>query len=141
MTVSDVPLASANHGGQVDSPSVRARARARLAATLRDVKVLRRPRRTLVSDLRRAWWVVVRPPSLGEWWQSLRPDPLAVPAGSPLIRWAWIADSYTTGLILAGLSIMFHVAGSATRWAAKHPLRRWALITTVAATVAALVAF
>ena len=142
MTVRNMPMASANQNAGPDSPPAWTRARARLTATLRDVNLRRvgvAVGAVVRADLRRSWMAVAQPPTLREWWVGLAPDPLRVPAGSPLIRAAWTADSYVTGLLFGFASLLLLATGVVARWLAMHPLRRWSAITVVAATVAALI--
>jgi hypothetical protein len=141
VTVRNMPLASANQDARPDSPPAWTRARARLAATLRNVNLGRigSVGQIMWADLRRSWMVTARPPAIGDWWSGLRPDPLRVPAGSPLVRAAWIADSHVTGLVVGLASLALFATAACLRWLSMHPLRRWSAIAISAATVAALI--
>jgi len=144
MTVRDVAMP---HGTPVkggDSPWGRARARARVRITQRDVKAWKiasrlaaKTAQTVREDARNHWALTAEPPTLTEWFASIRTaDITKVPGRSPVLLWAWRVDNWITGSAFAAASIIWFTGAAAIRWCACHPMRRWAFITCSGAIVA-----
>lgn len=142
MTVSEIPLASDIRVGGVDRARVLTRARARLAVTFGDVKILTQAGRVwsvVAADARRWWLLAAEPPSLTSWLAGQAPAERRVPAGNGLLRGLWIVHNWTFGVVTTAASVLLLLVGGALRWLAGHPLRFWmacamacALVTWVA---------
>lgn len=127
-----MPLVSATPGAGSNA-GVRVRVRARLAATLRNVKI---PAWVGVvgGDVRRWWLVAEQPPSLQTWLASQSPALEKVPDRNAAIRAAWTAHNWTFGVFALAVSVVLLLAGGLFRWLAGHPARFWTATVIAAAT-------
>lgn len=139
MTVGEMPLAPATPDAGVDRARVIARSRARLEATLGDVKALHTAGRVwsvVVADARSWWLVAAEPPSLSAWLAAQSPAERRVPAGSGLLRGLWIVHNWTFGALVAAVSIVLFLAAAGLRWLAGHPARFWMAVAMASALIA-----
>jgi hypothetical protein len=107
---------------------VSARARARVAATKGDHKigpVWTSVRATVRADLHRWWLFTARPPSLQAWSRTQRVTVGRVPGDSALLRRLWVADNWSTGVVLRALATALQLLGAGLAWLAQSPARRW----------------
>jgi hypothetical protein len=137
----NVPLASASPVAVPHAPPVRAGARVRVAATLRNHKIGAVAGwfvAQLVADLRGWWLLADQPGPLAHWFTTHAP--VRVPADNRLLRAGWLAHNWTLGLAFAALSGLLFLAASGLRWLA-HPVRAWTFLLIVAASVGVAVAY
>lgn len=136
MTTANVPLAGASPVAVVDSPPGRARVRARVAVTVRGGKPAAwflQQTAAVRADVAAWWLLAAEPTSLQAWLAGQTPAERRVPAGSALVRTAWLVDNWTTGALMFGVSTFLYLAAGVLRWLAGHPARRWAAFAVVAA--------
>jgi hypothetical protein len=141
VTDRDVPLGTATPSGVVPA-RVRARARARVPATLRNYKigvVVAAVAEIVAADVRGWWLVADQPGPLARWFAVHRP--VRVPADSAVLRIAWHVHTWTVGLLFAALSGALFLAAGALRWLAGHPARAWTFLLIVATSTAVGVAY
>jgi hypothetical protein len=144
MTASDVALPHGSAQGAKGSPWARVRTRARLRVTQRDVKAWKiasrlatKTTQTVREDARNHWALTAEPPTLTEWFTSIRTSDISVvPGRSPVLLWAWRIDNWITGSMFAAASVLWFTGAAGIRWCACHPMRRWAFITCSGAIVA-----
>jgi hypothetical protein len=131
------------HNGRVpvvDSPAVRARARARIAATHSDRNRFRlagflTARKVSVPHWR-TW--AIRPGVLRDLWNSSAVDPKRIPDNSSVLRSAWLVSNWTDRLLLlAVITLLPTPASRPLRWTVQRPTRRYGLYLTVVALAAA----
>lgn len=138
VTVGEVPLAPATpavrHEGR-STQRVSTRARARIAATLRDGKI-GRTWVTVWRDARRSYLAAGRPVSPRAWVRVNRRVLTRVPDNSGVLRGFARTDQWTTGLLLIAVSTGLLLAAGGVSWVACHSVRRWAFLLTVALFVA-----
>ncbi len=118
----------------VDSPAVRARARASMPVTGRD-----RNEKADRSTRERGWspWTAV-PASLAQAWTASKVDPKRVPAKNGTLRLLWQVSNWTDRLLWFALALLLPAAATgAVRWLAQRPSRRWLTKLTLAALIGA----
>lgn len=138
MTVSDMPLASATRdqaGSGALCARVRAHARARLTATVRDGNPVARALSVVAGDVRSWWLVAARPASLRAWLRACRVEQARVPDGSGLLRGLWLVDNVLLGGLLLVGSVAAYLAAGGLRWLAGHPARRWPALLAAGALI------
>lgn len=108
-----------------------------VAAVAEAVGRLARARAAVGTDARSWWLLADQPPSLADWFASNKVEVAQVPDGNAALRVGWIVDSWVVGSLFVAASVALFLAGAGLRWASRHPLRRWSVIVTAAATVAA----
>lgn len=136
VTEREVP---ARHNGYVptlDSPAVRAPARARVPVTKSDRKIPAVGGSITVAA--RRWWAfTARPVSLRALWRLSAVDPKRIPGKHGGLHAAWFVSNWTDRLLMFALITLAPTALTGPlRWAATRPTRRWGLyLVTVALTV------
>lgn len=122
---------------EVDSPAVRARARASIEVT--DSEINGRGR---ISAIASSWWVwTAQPLSLQEMWRLSAVDPKRIPNDAGLLRLAWKASNGTDRLLMFLLVLLVPTALTGpVRWLTCRPTRRYGLyLVTVLLVVALLI--
>ncbi len=119
----------------LDSPAVRARARASMPVTGRD--------RNEKADrsTRKGWsaWTAV-PDSLQQAWVQSSLDPKRIPAGNGGLKVLWLVSNWTDRLLWFAVALIAPAGlTGAVRWAAQRPTRRWATLIVLAALTGAVI--
>lgn len=119
---------------EVDSPAVRARARASLTITDSEIKKGDRISRAVAG-----WWGLhVQPLSAADVWALSKVDPARIPLNAGLLRALWLVSNWTDRLaVFAVIQIAPTFLQAPLRFLAVRPTRRWALYLTTL-TLAAL---
>lgn len=123
------------HNGRVpdvDSPAVRARARASITITDGEIKKGDRISRAVAG-----WWGLhVRPLSTADAWNLSKVDPSRVPLNAGLLRALWQVSNWTDRLLIfAIVQVAPTFTQAPLRWIAVRPSRRWAIYLTLTALV------
>lgn len=137
-----MPLADATTGKGSDQTRMSARARARIAVTPRDGKILRvlaAAAGNVRSDTRRWWLYTSRPVSLRAWSRTLKVDASKVPGDSTLLRRAWTVDNHTTGRAFRYIATGLQLTAAGVAWLSCSPARRWFALLIVAVFCAPIV--
>jgi hypothetical protein len=134
-TVTDREVPARTNGAvpKLDSPAVRAPARARIPVTQGGDKISRQAGSITVAA--RRWWAfTARPASLRALWRLSAVDPRRVPGRNSGLTLAWHISNWSDRLLMFAL-----IAAAPTfltgplRWCATRPTRRWALYIVTAA--------
>jgi hypothetical protein len=120
---------------EVDSPAVRARARASLTITDSEIKKGDRISRAVAG-----WWGFhVQPLSMAEAWMLSKVDTRRVPNGSGLLCGLWHIFNWTDRLIMFALiQVAPTFLQAPLRWIACRPTRRYGLYTVTGLLITAL---
>ncbi|WP_203822615.1 hypothetical protein [Paractinoplanes ferrugineus] len=115
---------------EVDSPAVRARARARVPVADGDIKFGDRLRQAVTS-----WWLLTSEPmTLLALWNASKVDRKRVPAGNGVLRALWHVSNWSDRIVMfAVIAVAPTFATGALRWIAVRPTRRYGLYLTLAA--------
>jgi hypothetical protein len=122
-----------------DRPRVDAHARARLATTQRDGKILARVRRaghTVAADFRTAWWTPASLPTVAHVWHNLTPDIERVPGKSDVLQGFWTAYNIFVALPAVLLATGLIGALSTAAWVLTNPARAGLAFVLTATAVA-----
>ena len=114
----------------LDSPAVRARARASIPVTDSEIKKTGR-----VASFLASWWVwTARPTSFQDTWRMSAVDRTRIPNDSTVLRVLWHAGNWSERLIMFALILTLPTAFTGgLRLIAPRPTRRAGLYLTLAA--------
>lgn len=114
----------------LDSPAVRARARASIPVTDSEIKKTDR-----VASLLASWWAwTARPTSFQATWAMSAVDRTRIPNNSTVLRLLWQVSNWTDRLIMFALILTLPtVFTGGLRLIAQRPMRRLGLYLTFAA--------
>lgn len=137
VTGREIPARTNGRLPKLDSPAVRASARARIPITQRIGKIsdLAGP---IVVGWRRWWGFTARPLTIRALWRLSTVDQARIPRRSKGLTAAWHISNWSDRLLMFGLILLLPTGLTGPlRWTAQRPTRRVGLYLTLAALAAA----
>lgn len=133
ITEREIPARTNGSAPRLDSPAVRASARASVSITERVGKISGMGRS--ITAAARTWWgFTARPATIAELWQASAVDRKRIPGKADTLHALWQVSNWTDRLIMfAAIAAAPTSVTGPLRWLAARPTRRWAFYLVTAA--------